>query len=154
MKPLRRLASVLGAAAVAAVTLAHEAAPLADGATVGERLTALGRAVQGQLGSLGKHQMYVMIDKPLYHPGESVWFRAWETSVKTMAPTEGDHGVTFQLFDPRGAKVLEKRVLSQGGMATNDFVLGGGIPGGPYVLRAVSDLGVTFDRAVVVSTYE
>ena len=39
-------------------------------------------------------------------------------------------------------------------MATNDFVLGAGIPGGPYVLRAVSDLGATLDRAVVVSSYE
>ena len=68
--------------------------------------------------------------------------------------TPGDHAVTFQLFDPRGAKVVEKRVLSRGGMATNDFALGAGIPGGAYVLRATSELGATLDRAVVVSSYE
>lgn len=156
MKTKTRLATVASFTAIASLasTLAHEGAPLAQGGKAQERLQVLGRAVEQQLAASSGKQLYVMIDKPLYHPGETVWFRAWETTVKGLAPTPGDHGVTFQLFDPKGAKVSEKRVRSQGGMATNDFVLGAGIPGGAYVLRAVSDLGVTHDRAVVVSTYE
>jgi hypothetical protein len=156
MKTTHRLATVAAFTAVASLAsaAAHEGAPLAQGGKPEERLQALGKAVAQQLDSTAKKQLYVMIDKPLYHPGETVWFRAWETSVKTLAPVAGDHAVTFQLFDPKGAKVMEKRVLARGGMATNDFTLGEGIPGGPYVLRAISELGATLDRAVVVSSYE
>ena len=155
MKTTHRLATLAVAAVASLVsTTAGEGAPLAQGGKAQERLQVLGRAVEQQLGALGKKQLYVMIDKPLYHPGETVWFRAWETSVKTLGPVPGDHAVTFQLFDPRGAKVAEKRVRSRGGMATNDITLGAGLPGGAYVLRTVSDLGDHLDRAVVVSSYE
>ena len=89
MKTTHRLASLAGLTAVASLasTLAGEGAPLAQGGKAQERLQVLGRAVDEQLASMGKKQLYVMIDKPLYHPGETVWFRAWETSVKSLAPT-------------------------------------------------------------------
>lgn len=116
--------------------------------------SAVARGVAAELAAMNGRQMYVMTDKPLYHPGESVWFRAWELSVKTLQGTDGDHGITFQLIDPKGAKVAEKRVLCQGGMATNDFTFGAELAGGLYTLRAVSDLGGTVDKTVTLSAYE
>jgi hypothetical protein len=155
MKTQHRVATIASLTVMAtAVTLADEGAPLADGGKAKERLEVLGRAVEQQLSATDNKQMTLMIDKPLYHPGETLWFRVWETRVKDLAPTAGDHGVTFQLFDPKGAKVLEKRVQSRAGMATNDFEIAQGLAGGAYVLRATSDLGDKTERTVVVSAYE
>src|ERR1043165_2934610 len=67
-------------------------------------------AVEGQLTSTQGREIYLATDKPLYHPGETVWFRAWEVAVRTLSGTSGDHGVKFELLDPRGGKVMEKRV--------------------------------------------
>lgn len=118
------------------------------------RLDALTKSIDGQLGEANAREMYVFVDKPLYHPGETVWFRAFEVARKSLTSVAGEHGVTFELLDPRGAKVLEKRVLSKSGVATNDFALPAGIVGGAYLLRATSDGGVKEERAITVSTYE
>jgi len=142
---------------IAAITLAAVTCPhllQAQGGKADERQRSLGRAIEQQLASMNGRQMYVVTDKPLYHPGETVWFRAWAVSIKNLQGVAGEHGITFQLIDPKGAKVAEKRVLSRGGMAANDFEIGAGLAGGAYVLRAISDLGGTEERTVVVSAYE
>jgi hypothetical protein len=155
MKTKQRIYAIASLAVIAtATTLVDEGAPLAKGGEAKERLEVLGRAVEQQLSATDTKQMTMMIDKPLYHPGETLWFRVWETRVKDLAPTSGDHGVTFQLYDPKGAKVAEKRVQSRAGMATNDFEIAQGLAGGAYVLRATSDLGDKTERTVVVSAYE
>lgn len=120
----------------------------------GAPLKSVARKVEAQVAAPNARTMYLTTDKPLYHPGETVWFRAWELSVKTLEGVAGEHGVTFQLFDPRGSKVAEKRVLGSGGAAMNDFELSPALVGGPYVLRMISDLGGTEERAITVSTYE
>ena len=120
--PLAALTGVLSAATPT----------IADNAETKARLESLASSVGEQLAATNGKTIYVMTDKPLYHPGEAIWFRAWELSVKTLAAAPGDHGVTFQLLDARGAKVMEKRVLSTGGVATNDFRLArrtGGVGG-------------------------
>ena len=143
---MTKLSTALGATLVLALTsLAQHSAAKDD------KLEAL---VKGQLGSVEGRALYVMIDKPLYHPGETVWFRGFELSRKTMAAPAGDHGVTFEILDPKGGKLLEKRVLAHQGGATNDFILPPGLVGGQYTLRATSDLGVTEDKPFSVSSYE
>ncbi|MEZ4296316.1 MAG: MG2 domain-containing protein [Polyangiaceae bacterium] len=137
-----------------AATLLGTIPTVADNAETAARLDSLAKSIEGQLGSAGGKTMYLMTDKPLYHPGEAVWFRAWELSVKSLSGVSGEHGITFQLLDPRGGKVMEKRVLARAGMATNDFELPAGISGGGFTLRAISDLGTRQDRAITVAAYE
>src|SRR6185369_4485304 len=127
---------------------------IADDAESKARLDSLVRSVDGQLAGMVGRTIYLMTDKPLYHPGETIWFRAWEVSVKKLEGAPGEHGMTFQLLDARGSKVLEKRVLARGGMATNDFVIPAGIAGGSFTLRATSDAGGGQDRSLTVSAYE
>lgn len=151
MRSPRKPAARIAAAALL-TSLTH--ATLAQSPEAVERARGVSSAIEQQLSSAPGREMYIMTDKPLYHPGEAVWFRAWEVSVKSLAATPGDHGVTFQLIDPRGAKVAEKRVQSRGGMSTNDFILAPSLPGGQYTLRAQSELGITETRDITVSTYE
>jgi len=144
MNHTRKLALVLGAALVS-TSLAHHSSAKDD------KLAAL---VEAQLVSNDSRAIYVAIDKPLYHPGETVWFRSFEVARKNMNAPASDHGMTFQIFDPKGGKLLEKRVLAHQGGATNDFVLPLGLAGGQYTLRATSDLGISEDKPFTVSSYE
>lgn len=149
----RHIAKAISALAAASV-LAGASATVADQAETKARLESLSKAVSDQLAEAPGKAIYLMTDKPLYHPGETIWFRAWEVAVKTLSGAPGEHGITFQLLDARGAKVAEKRVLCRGGMATNDFALPAGIAGGGFTLRALSDAGAAEDRALTVAAYE
>ena len=145
----RTHAMVLAAALVGSAMLTPGAH-----ATAGDDPVALSKAVEKALAKQETRRTFVMTDKPLYRPGEVVWFRAFELQAKTLAAMTADHGVTFQLFDPSGSKVMEKRVLSQAGVAANDFELPASIAGGKYRLRAASDLGAEGEREITVSVYE
>src|SRR3954454_10291640 len=72
---------------------------------------------------------YLMTDKPLYQPGETIWFRADLRATGTLVgapPT----GLTVQLVSPRGAIAMQKRILTAGGVAQNDFALPPDLDGG------------------------
>ena len=95
---------------------------------------------------------YVMTDKPLYQPGETLYYRA---DVRTSSALVGvQTGITMQLVSPRGAVVAQHRVMAQGGVATNAFDLAGDIAGGEYTLKLVADTGLTDERKLVINTYE
>ena len=95
--------------------------------------------------------IYVMTDKPLYRPGESIWFRTWELDAALQAV---GGGVTVQLVDPRGGVSVEKRVNSIAGSAHNDIALPASLAGGRYLLRVRADNGTVEDHALTISTYE
>ncbi|HTM21495.1 MAG TPA: MG2 domain-containing protein [Kofleriaceae bacterium] len=96
---------------------------------------------------------YLAVDKPLYQPGESIWFRAF--AVRGFGAEPGDAGgVTVQLVDPRGSVVQEKLVQADGGAASNDFILAPDAVGGEYVLKARAGTGVEVERRVIVSSYQ
>src|SRR6185436_11669648 len=81
---------------------------------------------------------YLMTDKPLYQPGETIWFRADLRATGTLvgsAPT----GLTMQLISPRGAIAMQKRIQSANGVAQNDFVLAPDIEGGEYTIQLTAD---------------
>ena len=97
-------------------------------------------------------QIYVMTDKPLYRPGETIWFRTWE--VDRALGAAASQGVTVQLVDPRGGVAVEKRVKAVAGSAYNDIALPATLAGGRYILRIRSDAGTVEDRPLTISTYE
>lgn len=96
---------------------------------------------------------YLQTDKPLYQPGETIWFRADLRATGTMLGGK-PVGVTVQLASPRGSIVATKRVLAQSGVARNDFQLSPELEGGEYTITLVSDSGVTETKKVVINTYE
>ena len=97
---------------------------------------------------------YLAVDKPLYRPGETVWFRVFDLASAELAGTGEPTAATLTLVSPRGATVGEKRVLVDGGAGANDFVLASDAPGGEYVLKAVTDRGDAAERRVIVAAYE
>jgi len=96
---------------------------------------------------------YIMTDKPLYQPGETIWFRA---DLRATGTLQGGTpvGLTLTLTSPRGAIVLQKRVLAQGGLARNDFKLPEEIEGGEYTLGMIADDGTQDHKQLVINTYQ
>jgi hypothetical protein len=113
----------------------------------------LGKAIATYFGTVAAQRTYIQTDKPLYQPGETVWFRADLRAAKTL---QGGPpvGVTMQLLSPRGAIVATKRALVQNGVARNDFALDPAIEGGEYTIQLVADSGATDSKKIIVNTYE
>jgi hypothetical protein len=113
----------------------------------------LDKAVSTYFGALAGQRTYIQTDKPLYQPGETVWFRTDLRAAKTLMGGP-PVGVTVQLLSPRGAIVASKRLLVQNGVARNDFALGPDIEGGEYTIQLVSPSGATDTKKIIVNTYE
>jgi len=96
---------------------------------------------------------YVQVDKPLYQPGETIWYRAHVQQAATLTGAQG--GISFHLVSPKGDVVLQKRVQITGGVASNDFVVPAEASGGEYLMRAIPDDGSPqAERAVIIATYQ
>ena len=121
--------------------------------TPGDVSIRIEKALDGFHGATKGRRGYIAIDKPLYQPGESIWFRTFDLASADLSPGERDI-TTFKLISPRGSTVIEKRVLTENGGAANDFVLPAGVSGGEYILRAETDRGTITERKVIVSTYQ
>jgi hypothetical protein len=115
--------------------------------------TKLDKAIATHYANANNRRTYIQTDKPLYQPGETVWFRADVRPAKTLVGGP-PMGVTMQLLSPRGAIVATKRVLAQNGVARNDFALGDEIEGGEYTIQLTADMGGTDTKKIIVNTYE
>jgi len=103
-------------------------------------------------GNLG-HRLYLQVDKPLYKPGETIWFKTWDLAARNLSGTA--RGQTLlALISPKGSIVLQKRLNMAAGTASNDFELPADTLGGEYTLRATSADGQKTERSIIVSAYE
>ena len=95
---------------------------------------------------------YLMTDKPLYQPGETVWLRADVRMTGTLKGTAT--GASLSLVSPRGAVVAQKRVMVTDGVAQNDFQLAADIEGGEYTIQLAADDGTADQKKIIINTYE
>ncbi|MBL4635388.1 MAG: hypothetical protein JKY56_16125, partial [Kofleriaceae bacterium] len=116
----------------------------------------LAAAVDSHYQRSSTQRYYMHLDKPLYKPGETIWFRIWELGSAALTPSKTSHGTTVRLISPKGATVLEKRIRmgAENSIAANDFELPDSVQGGEYTLRITSDIGATAERKVIVSQYQ
>ena len=103
-------------------------------------------------GHVGR-RLYLQIDKPLYRPGETIWFKAWDLEARTLAGAKAPQTIV-ELISPKGATVMKKRLRIDAGGAGNDFALPREAQGGEYRLRMTAADGQTGERNVIVSAYE
>lgn len=99
-------------------------------------------------------RLYLQTDKPLYHPGETIWLRIWDLRARSFSADPGNVGFHLELISPRGAPVLRRRVRAQQAGAPADLPLTEALPGGEYTLRVRTFDGHTAERPVLVSSYE
>lgn len=114
----------------------------------------LAAAVEQYFKNQPTQRHYLHLDKPLYQPGETIWWRVFELQSASLMHSADGAGISVDLVSPKGATVLQKRVQITGGVATNDFVIPADVQGGEYVLRVRSDHGAVSERSVIVSQYQ
>jgi hypothetical protein len=112
----------------------------------------LDKAIATYLGTVATQRTYLQTDKPLYQPGETVWFRVDVRATKTLVGGP-PISVTAQLVSPRGAVVASKLLLVQNGVARNDFALAPEADGGEYTIQLLGAAAVE-TRKIIVNTYE
>ncbi|MCO6458097.1 MAG: hypothetical protein J5I93_22565 [Pirellulaceae bacterium] len=93
-----------------------------------------------------RYTTWLSLDKPLYRPGESVYFRSLTLGRFSLAD-RNDLLVEYELLDPSQAPLAgsQSRGLTQGGVGNGQLPLPPGLPGGRYTLVARSPTGL-FDE--------
>lgn len=95
---------------------------------------------------------YLMVDKPLYQPGETIWLRAdaRADASLTLAPS----GATLRLLDPKGGQVVQGGIAFHTGIGAGDLTLPEDAPGGEYTLELTTSQGLVLKRPIIVAAYE
>lgn len=95
---------------------------------------------------------YLMVDKPLYQPGETIWLRAdaRADASLTLAPS----GATLRLLDPKGGQVVQAAIAFHTGIGAGDLTLPPDAAGGEYTLELTTSNGTVIKRPIIVAAYE
>lgn len=82
-----------------------------------------------------EEKIYVHTDKPLYFPGENIWFVGYLQAVGENAKIATSDILYIELLNPQG-KVIQKKILPViKGKVKGDFFLASTLSGGLYKLR-------------------
>ncbi len=122
-----------------------------------KQLDAMDKAIATYFDTHGSRRTYIMTDKPLYQPGETVWLRADLRTTRTLVGADAwksPTGLTMQLVSPRGAVAATKRIEAKNGVAANDFALSPDIEGGEYTIQLAGDDGSIDSKKIIINTYE
>lgn len=118
-----------------------------------DKLGTINKAIADYFARTPTQRAYVMTDKPLYQPGETIWFRGDLRATSTLVQ-KSQMGINAMLISPRGAVVAQKRVLSKDAVAANDFALSPDIEGGEYTIQLTADDGTQTTKKIIINTYE
>ena len=121
--------------------------------TATSELDAIDKAIANHFERSASSRGYMMTDKPLYQPGETIWLRADLRSTGTLLGAKAA-SLTVQLVSPRGAIVSAQQTQLKDGVAQAAFDLDPSIEGGEYTLQLTATDGTTDARKIIVNTYE
>jgi alpha-2-macroglobulin-like protein len=82
--------------------------------------------------------IYLHTDRPLYFPGETIWFKAYITDAG-LKPSNISDIVYVELIAPNGEKVKTHKLPVSEGSAYSDFFIDADKPGGIYTFRAYTN---------------
>ncbi len=88
---------------------------------------------------LPEDRVYVHFDKPMYKPGETIWFSAYIRNGKDYKPSEQSDIVRVDLINPKGGIEKSLNLIAKEGVAVGDFEIGEEALGGMYSVKAWSE---------------
>jgi hypothetical protein len=88
---------------------------------------------------LPEDRLYVQLDKPLYSPGESMWFSVFVRNGQTLRPSKKSDIVHVELVNPKGTIEKSENIIAKNGIAAGDFSLDQEAVGGQYKIRAYTN---------------
>jgi hypothetical protein len=101
---------------------------------------------------LNGNQTYLVTDKPIYQPGQTIHIRALSLHKPELAAVKGRE-LTFEVEDSKGNKVFKKTVKTDDfGVGYVPFLLADELNFGNYTVRAILD-GEKVEKTVKVEKY-
>ncbi|HQQ96468.1 MAG TPA: MG2 domain-containing protein [Cyclobacteriaceae bacterium] len=83
-----------------------------------------------------QEKIYIHTDKPLYNPGEDIWFNVFLLQGTTLKPSSTSSVAYVELTDPKGNIVKRLQLAVVEGTARGDFALPKNATGGIYLIKA------------------
>ncbi len=81
-------------------------------------------------------RVYLHLDKPMYKPGETVWFTAYVRNASDLKASDQSDIVHVDLIDPSGNTINGNKIICKDGIGIGDFDLDQTLNGGIYKLKA------------------
>ena len=93
----------------------------------------------------------IQLDKPLYQPGETIWYRLWDIDARRAV--NSGRAAMVKLLNPGGAEQASYLLYPDDGALTNAFDLPPGAAGGSWAIEA-EIAGQKIRREFQVASYE
>ncbi len=84
-------------------------------------------------------RVYLQFDKPMYKPGETVWFSAFVRNGSDLKPSVKSEILYAELIDPKGNVVKKHNLIARKGKTNADFLIGKEAMGGIYKVKAYTN---------------
>lgn len=84
-------------------------------------------------------RLYLNLDKPMYEPGDNIWFSAFIRDAATMKASTKSDIVHIELLNPKGTVEKTINIIAKNGVAAGDFSLDEEALGGIYKIRAYTN---------------
>lgn len=101
------------------------------------------RSLKKKLSTFNEKQpedrLYLQFDKPMYEPGDNIWFSAFIRDAATMKASGKSDIVHVEFLNPKGTIEKSINIIAKNGVAAGDFQLDQEALGGIYKVRAYTN---------------
>lgn len=89
--------------------------------------------------AFSEERVYLHLDKPMYEPGEDIWFSAYLVNGKDMSPSKISDILHVELINPKGSVEKTINLIVKNGKTAGDFSITNEMLGGIYKIRAYTN---------------
>lgn len=100
------------------------------------KLKQLQTKMEQQQEQRGQELVYLQCDRPIYQPGEDLWFSVYLRDPADLSPSTISEIVYVELLNGKGQVLDKKRYTLENGQTAGDFQLPASLSGGYYKLKA------------------
>ncbi len=84
-------------------------------------------------------RVYLQFDKPMYKPGETIWFSAFVRNGVDLKASKKSEILHVELIDPKGNVAQKMNLIAQKGKTNAEFAIGKNMMGGLYKVKAYTN---------------
>lgn len=84
-------------------------------------------------------KVYLQFDKPMYKPGETIWFSAFVRNGVDLKASKKSEILYVELIDPKGNVSQKLNLIAQKGKTNAEFEIGKSMMGGLYKVKAYTN---------------
>ncbi len=88
---------------------------------------------------LPNDRIYLQLDKPIYSPGETIWFQAYLRDEGDLGPSRQSDVVHVEFLNPNGSVARRLEIIAKEGTCAGDIDLADNLPGGIYKIKAYTE---------------